>query len=182
MDDPLSNPLATNYDPEASLDDGSCTFDFDFFRVTSGCSSKGYVRGQGDVWDFVCTDDTPPCTVSEGGRCVGRPEGYGPSEECTITVVGTGGGVLGPCGVFDTAGVDRGDYVTLPGGARIGDSDCAVGAALAARDALSWASDGVHQGTVCEGCYDNGCAAKGTCGLRHSHDGLGGGWQLCFVQ
>ena len=32
-----------------------------------------------------------PCTVSDGGRCVGRPEGYGPDEDCAITVGGGGG-------------------------------------------------------------------------------------------
>ena len=34
---------------------------------------------------------------------------------------------------------------------------------------------------VSSGCDDNGCAAKGTCGLPGSDDGLGGGWQLCFA-
>ena len=29
-----------------------------------------------------------PCTVSQGGRCVGRPQGYGPDESCTIAVGG----------------------------------------------------------------------------------------------
>ena len=47
-------------------------------------------------------------------------------------------------------------------------------------DALSWTSDATYQGSVGSD-YDNGCAAKGTCGLPYSDDGLGGGWQLCFV-
>eukprot|EP01045_Picozoa_sp_COSAG04_P041865 COSAG04_NODE_12943_length_627_cov_1.070076_1_plen_89_part_10 len=76
-----------------------------------------------------------PCTLSEGDRCVGRAEGYGPSEKCAITV-GGGGGVLAPCAVFDLCGGD--DYVTLPGGATHGGSDCPAGAALAAGGALSW--------------------------------------------
>ena len=66
--------------------EGSLAFEGPVFSVTSG-----------------------PCTVSEVGRCVGRPQGYGPSEECTITV--RGGGVLAACAVFDTA---TDDFVTMP--------------------------------------------------------------------
>eukprot|EP01045_Picozoa_sp_COSAG04_P022745 COSAG04_NODE_2615_length_3851_cov_1.872601_2_plen_270_part_00 len=119
-----------------------------------------------------------PCAVSEGGRCVGRPEGYGPGEDCAITV-GGGGGVLGACPVFDT--VD-GDSVRLPGGAAHYGSDCPEGAALAPGDAIAWTSDnGNGQGTVGHPNYDSGCAAKGTCGLPYSERGLGGGWELCFA-
>ena len=123
--------------------------------------------------------------MSEGGRCVGRAEGYLPNEECAITVGGTGAGVLGPCAVFDLSGTAT-DYVTLPGGEQLGGSVCAVGAALATGDTLSWTSDKEFQGSVGNqpgwgGEYDNGCAAKGTCGLPFSQDGLGGGWQLCFA-
>ena len=46
--------------------------------------------------------------------------------------------------------------------------------------ALSWTSNGAVQGSVGSG-YDNGCAAKGTCGLPFHYYGLGGGWQLCFA-
>ena len=95
----------------------------------------------------------------------------------------------------------RGDSVTLPGGAAHGGSDCPEGAALAPGDAIAWTSDGGNQGSVDCG-YDNGCAAKGTCGLPFAaygagsteviHDcgadgyqpcpnGLGGGWELCFA-
>ena len=49
-----------------------------------------------------------PCIVTRGGRCVGRPEGYGENEECAITVVH--GGPLGPCPVFDTV-----DYAAFTG-------------------------------------------------------------------
>ena len=117
--------------------------------------------------------------MSEGGRCVGRPEGYGPSEDCAITV-GGGGGVLGRCAVFDTQ--RYADYVTLPGGAAHDGSDCPEGAALAPGDAIAWTSDGSSQGSVGNPYnHDNGCAAKGTCGLPYSADGLGGGWELCFA-
>eukprot|EP01045_Picozoa_sp_COSAG04_P039024 COSAG04_NODE_10732_length_756_cov_5.818874_1_plen_118_part_00 len=89
-----------------------------------------------------------------------------------IATLDRGGGVL-TCAVFDTSGA--GDFVTLPGGEQLGGSDCPVGAGLAAGDALSWTSSGSGQGGA------NGCAAKGTCGLPYSRDGLGGGWQLCFA-
>ena len=74
------------------------------------------------------------------------------------------------------------DYVTLPGGAHLGGSDCPVGAALATGDALSWTSTGTAQGSVGSQSGDNGCAAKGTCGLPYSQHGRGGGWQPTSLQ
>ncbi len=74
-----------------------------------------------------------------------------------------------------------GDHVTLPSGARHGVSDCSEGVVLVPGDALSWTSDSEYQGSVGYNGYDNGCAAKGTCGLPYSGHGLGGGWQLCFA-
>ena len=117
-----------------------------------------------------------PCTVSEGGRCVGRPEGYGPNEDCAITVVV--GGVLGPCPVFDLQhGVTHPDYVN--GHA---ESNCPEGEAHAPGDAITWHSNVAGQGSAGnEPGYHNGCAAKGTCGLPWSERGLGGGWELCFA-
>jgi hypothetical protein len=54
-----------------------------------------------------------PCTLAQGGRCVGRwPGGYLPSEACEIAVGGGGSGALGPCPVFDT---DGGDVLVRPG-------------------------------------------------------------------
>ena len=137
-----------------------------------------------------------PCTISDDGRCVGRAEGYLPNEACAI-VVGGGGGVLGPCNVFDTeagssdghcGGVSGGDYVacdpvTLPDGSRHGGSDCPAGVVLVAGDNVGWHSNSDWQGSV-DGpsAYDdNGCATKGTCGLPfRNNGGLGGGWQICF--
>ena len=55
----------------------------------------------------------------------------------------------------------------------------AVGAALAAGDALGWTSSGRHHG--CGGGTGHGCACKGTCGRPYSGWELGGGWQLCFA-
>ena len=135
----------------ANIDDGSCT-GMPIFTVSSG-----------------------PCEVSEGGQCVGRPNGYGPSESCTI-IVGAGG-LLGECSVFDTMDYVRtssvGDALTLPDGSTHSGSDCPVGVALAPGDTMSWESDDRWQGTV--GCEysaafsvdgrvecSNGCATNGT--------------------
>ena len=61
-----------------------------WFTVSAvqGCSHK---TPDHQTQMLRCDDDTPPCTVSQGGRCVGRPEGYLPNEECIITVGGAGG-------------------------------------------------------------------------------------------
>ena len=106
-----------------------------------------------------------PCAVSDGGRCVGRAGGYGPSETCAITV-GGGGGVLGACGVFDTWPGQ--DPLILPDGSQHTGSDCPVGAVLSPGDSVGWTSDGSVQG-------NNGN------GLPRSDYGLGGGWQICFA-
>jgi hypothetical protein len=47
-----------------------------------------------------------PCTTSQGGRCVGRPDGYGPDESCEIAV--RMGGALADCPVFETV-----DYISM---------------------------------------------------------------------
>ena len=179
--------------------EGSLRLGSPVFAVSSGRTCSGYgtyadttdYHSAGDTDHSICLeyDDTPPCEISQGGRCVGRAQGYGPSEECAITVSG-GSGVLGACSVFDMG--DVGDDLTLPDGSRHGDSDCPAGALLAPGDALSSASNGDFQGSVgmmtwidgidIDGTpWDNGCAAKGTCGLPGSNPGLGGGWQICFA-
>jgi hypothetical protein len=133
----------------------------------------------------IFTVSSGPCEVSEGGRCVGRPNGYSPNEDCEIAV-GGGGGVVGACAVFDTTNND--DRVTLVDGSQhygMYGSSCPVGAALSPVATLSWHSNNHWQGSVgdtasCSGCH-NGCTAKGTCGLPYSASGLGGGWVVCFA-
>jgi hypothetical protein len=139
-------------------------------------------------WSLIGTPvfivNSGPCTVSEGGRCVGRPQGYGKYEDCMISV-GGGSGVLGPCAVFDFCSICGGqsctnDRITLqPDDLMHGGSDCPTGAVLAPGDSVSWYSDSGDQGSV--GHDTNGCATKGTCGLPYSANGLGGGWQICFA-
>ena len=86
-----------------------------------------------------------PCTVSDGGRCVGRPRGYLGSEACDITV-GGGGGVLGDCCVFDIC--PGPDQITLPDGSTHGGSDCPVGTVLTPGASVGWTSSSDSQGIV----------------------------------
>ena len=130
------------------------------------------------VFTGLFTVSSGPCAASDGGRCVGRAGGYGPSEACAITV-GGGGGVLGACGVFDIFGYSAADILTMPDGSTHGGSDCPAGAALLPGDSVGWASDGYWQGS--NSGTANGCAAKASCGLPWSQSGLGGGWQICFA-
>ena len=114
-----------------------------------------------------------PCTVAEGGRCVGRwPGGYRPSEDCAISVA-RAVGPLGACPVFDTE-IGGGDILTLPCGRPLGrplgcpvGAGCPIGAVLAGGQTLAWHSNDQDQG------------ANGG-GLPYSSYGAGGGWQICF--
>ena len=103
-----------------------------------------------------------PCTVAvvDGHSCVGRwPGGYGPNEDCEITVSVAGpGGSLGPCPVFDTKATGA-DYLALPDGARHGGTDgCPAGAVLGPGQTLTWHSN------------------------NYGPPAGGGGWQVCFAQ
>ena len=124
-----------------------------------------------------------PCEISRGG-CVGRANGYLGSEQCAITVSG-GAGVLAACSVFDLdigASPAAADIVVLPGVQHTG-SDCPAGAVLAPGSPVGWRSDAAGEGNVGDifGVhYENGCHAKGLCGLPAIMVGLGGGWQICF--
>jgi hypothetical protein len=144
----------------------------------------------GRVNPGVVRVNSGPGTISEGGRCVGKPDGYGPSEECKIT--SDAGGLLGACGVFDTSGGPGGSATGFWGDAIIlpdfmvdsirGGSDCPVGVLLGPGDSVGWSSDSEDQGTVdWDNHGPNGCSDKGLCGLPHSSDGPGGGWQICFA-
>jgi hypothetical protein len=123
-----------------------------------------------------------PRVTTEGGRCVGRPDGYGPQEACEVAVGGAGG-ALGPCFVFDLYG--GGDAITTTDGIvyreSLRESDCPVGTMLPPGGTLRWISNYKRQGST--GNFDNGCAAKSFCGVpyMYSDRGLGGGWDICFA-
>ena len=115
-----------------------------------------------------------PCTLAEGGKCVGRwPGGYLPNEQCEITTAGAGGGVLGPCPAFDTQG---GDYLTLPDGTQKYGSICPVGTFIAPGVNLTWHSDSSAQGHTYGASNQERLA-----GLTFSMGGAGGGWQICLA-
>lgn len=172
---PLTGKLFVEADGSLALE-GSLTVGAPTFAVTSGrsCTDVGPLRDDGRPTGACITyDDTPPCIVTEAGRCVGRPQGYGPSERCTIEVVGSGGGVLAACDVFDMY-----DHITLPDGSQR--SECPVGVTLVVGDIVEWSSDTGVQGTIRADGIPSWCTAKGNCGLPRSEAGIGGGWQLCF--
>eukprot|EP01043_Picozoa_sp_COSAG02_P067017 COSAG02_NODE_10620_length_1899_cov_1.294444_2_plen_378_part_00 len=156
--DPAQTVAITVNEDGTETSEGSLSFGRPMFDVSSG-----------------------PCTVSQGGLCVGRAQGYGVNEECAITVSG-GGGTLAACSVFDVCPASD-DFITLPGGAKHRASDCPVGVALATGNTVAFASDGICQGSVGYPSFDAmmDCGATGTCGLPHSYYGLGGGWEICFV-
>ena len=132
--------------------------------VTAGAEGVGWTYTGNLQPTFVV--NSGPCTVAEGGRCVGRwPGGYMPSEDCAIGLAGAGG-PLGACTVFDIEN-DSSDLLTLPDGSTHSDADCPAGILLAAGQTLAWHSNGDHQG-----------GRHG--GLPYSFDGAGGGWQICF--
>ena len=137
------------------------------------------------------TLDTDPCTTSDSGRCVGRPDGYRNGEYCTITVE-NGGGTIAPCRVYDFGdsdhliinGVD--EYRPRDDGPNQGNDRiyCPEGLAVVASDSIIWRTEGGSNGNYGPthgGFQENGCTAAGTCGLPYAEfDELGGGWELCF--
>ena len=125
-----------------------------------------------------------PCTVAEGGRCVGRwPGGYLPNENCAISVAGAGG-AIGACPVFDTnnnvnpdlSPSNTGDYLDLFGLIYWG-ADCPAGQPLAAGQELAWHSDDRYQGFV---DLSSTHFEQSGGGLPFSGYGAGGGGQICF--
>eukprot|EP01043_Picozoa_sp_COSAG02_P022963 COSAG02_NODE_1211_length_13860_cov_3.931618_2_plen_1693_part_00 len=185
--------------------EGSMTYGTPTFTVVSGHSCTDFgPRSLQWVPDRPCLayNTTAPCTVSQGGRCVGRPQGYGAYEECHIAVSG-GAGLLDSCSVFDTETGE--DVIALPGGATRSGSDCPEGTPVLLGDEMVWYSDNDHQGSY---FAPNGCQEKGLCGPTQAdgrHDStvgagwggvmtglpwqehfnqaftLGGGWEICFV-
>eukprot|EP01050_Picozoa_sp_SAG11_P018847 SAG11_NODE_2913_length_2842_cov_109.057966_1_plen_623_part_00 len=115
-----------------------------------------------------------PCTVADGGRCVGRwPGGYSNDEHCEISVTGASSGTLGPCSVYDLCNCGDHDYLTLPGGNTA--PHCPAGTTLTSGQTLTWQSDHRWQGG--DPCQDGTCLP----GLPSLDHGFGGGWQVCFA-
>eukprot|EP01050_Picozoa_sp_SAG11_P004731 SAG11_NODE_309_length_10941_cov_5.580520_5_plen_108_part_00 len=105
--------------------------------------------------------------VVGGRQCVGRwPGGCLENEDCEIVVVGSGGGTLGACPVFDTEGSD---CVTMPNGSHHSLGECPAGVWLSLGENVGWHSDEFAQG------YTGGN------GLPYKEHSAGGGLQLCFA-
>ena len=147
-----------------------------------------------------------PCTVSDAGRCVGRPQGYLGSESCQISVLGNGG-PLGPCPMFSTArhGQWNGRYdgLTLPwqgpapscggrpdrcpepGEAYFAGSHCPEGVILGPGATITWVTDNSDDSqNPGQGGSTDCCTDKGLCADLPSVRGnqnLGGGWKICFL-
>jgi hypothetical protein len=148
--DGWTGQLCENRDPCFTVDcgaHGSCS------RGICACES-GYSGDscQTQPAHFVVVQG--PCTVSEGGRCVGRPHGYQSNEACEIVVAGQSG-TIGSCPNQNLA-MSYGDWITTPDGVDHGRS-CPQGTTLPEGSRLQWRSDSVG---VCEG----GCR-----------------WQYCFA-
>jgi hypothetical protein len=152
-DIPLTGTMSVGADGSKTVSPPDFGFDGPHFVVTAG-----------------------PCVAYRG--CVGRPQGYSPNEACTITVAGASG-TLGSCRVFDMEELPY-DAVELPA-RQYGGSDCPSGVTLQVDDTIRWHSDDRSQGTVGHRGTDNGCGARGVCGLPYSGNDLGGGWQICFA-
>ena len=144
----------------------------------------------GTVGTPVFTVNSGPCTISNDGRCVGRPDGYGINEFCEITVAG-GSGTIARCPVYDLQDSDRvivngvDEYHPRNDGPQQSNDRiyCPAGVRIILGDQVSWTSSGSDQGNYGPGhggFQENGCTAAGTCGLPHSDFGLGGGWQICL--
>lgn len=163
---PLTGAITVREDGSKAVE-GSLIWGHPVFSVSSGrsCTRCNAVWSSNAHESSFCLeqdclewDNIPPCIVSEGGRCVGRPEGYSQGEQCTIAVSG-GGGMLGSCGVFDTYNTWHGhDSVSLPdscspncpqGWASLNvhyGSDCPVGELLNAGESVSWSGDSNYHG------------------------------------
>ena len=83
-----------------------------------------------------------PCTVSDGGMCVGRAAGYLRGERCSIAVGAAADGgstsTLSACSVFDTE--LQQDRVTIARQVFAG-SDCPEGQQVTLGDEVQWQSD-----------------------------------------
>ena len=97
-----------------------------------------------------------PCTVElvNGASCVGRPSGYSPNEQCTISASGP---AALSCITFDTE--SNFDFLHVDGSAFSGER-CPIGAEITAVSEITWSSDGSVQGggwKVCAGPSVGAC-------------------------
>ena len=112
-----------------------CDFAAHSAAVMAACCPSDVGGGSEDGHSFRV--DSGPCELVEGGVCVGRPNGYSNSEECSITV--SGSMTLGACPVFHTeAGYD----MLVVDGREYDATNCPRGVELSRGDQITWISDG----------------------------------------
>eukprot|EP01052_Picozoa_sp_SAG31_P012654 SAG31_NODE_745_length_12408_cov_4.755057_3_plen_429_part_00 len=116
-------------DSAPCLNGGLCVDGTSTYACT--CASGWYGDNCGSDVRFVV--ERGPCTLQEGGRCVGRPQGYAESEACTILT--TSSALLADCPIFDT----RREQDSVQIGSRTFD-ECPAGTVLPARSRFSWHS------------------------------------------
>eukprot|EP01050_Picozoa_sp_SAG11_P017933 SAG11_NODE_2642_length_3138_cov_2.834814_2_plen_774_part_00 len=116
------------------------------------------------------------CTASEDGRCVGRPDGYSPNEQCEIIVAGDENGVLGPCPKWNIpwGGVFGPDELHMPDG--IGHHT--VGGAVSSPSPQDFATN--FDGVLTDNCPVGMVLYPGQALQWQSNNRAQGRWQICF--
>jgi hypothetical protein len=89
-----------------------------------------------------------PCTLLQGGQCVGRPNGYSGHESCSITALVASTTLS--CPVFNT---ERSyDQLTIAGIGVYSGTSCPQGVSVTPSTTISWMSDGSISGNGWEIC------------------------------
>jgi hypothetical protein len=99
--------------------------------------------GNPDVRTGGFVVDSGPCEALSGGRCVGRPDGYGDGEACTIRV--PSGALLGACPTWDTTDIVFPVEATLDGSSYQYSGDCPNGVTVPEGETITWRSDRRNQ-------------------------------------
>lgn len=141
-----------------------------FAHDPAGAGAAGAASSSGSGSSFRV--DSGPCELSQGGSCVGRPNGYGGSETCSITAMSSIAALS--CPIFNTG--QGYDYLTIDG-TQYGGTDCPTGVSVSSGSSVSWSSDGSAAGAGWEICTA-GAAAFEFAGLRRSASMSGPGWMM----
>ena len=124
------------------------------------------------------TVQSGPCATFAGvngvSSCVGRQNGYGPDENCTIVVGGTGGVLSSDPSSFICT-ESGSDEIHFPQQISISGCEDPSGMMLGPGDIVRWTSDyGWAGAELCE--QPRGLGLPALTGV----DSLGGGWAICF--
>jgi hypothetical protein len=135
--------LPTNDAPPSRPVSSDTPIEMDMPATVGGGGANSSVGGNAQCATFVVRSG--PCTLSNAGRCVGRPNGYADHERCDIEV--SGSSRIDSCPKFQTE--ENFDWLVLGGG--ICDSSggtgcysgsaCPAGVPINPTTALQWISD-----------------------------------------